>query len=152
MTGRQVVIDPVIVDRARGMLERAHVLRDNADGVPDDAERFRQYYLAALRAAGAALAVYEPRVIPVRSRRGSRSAWKRIGLLIPELAESARRMDERSSTRMNIEAGLTRTVPPGDLHALRGELLDLLDRAESLVVAYEQGNLAHQRPAGIYTA
>ena len=53
---------------------------------------------------------------------------------------------------MNIEAGLTRTVPPGDLHALRGELLDLLDRAESLVVAYEQGKLAHQRPAGIYTA
>ena len=87
-----------------------------------------------------------------RPWRGSRSAWKRIGLLIPELAESARRMDERSSTRMNIEAGLTRTVPPGDLHALRGELLDLLDRAESLVVAYEQGKLAHQRPAGIYTA
>ncbi|GAB05556.1 hypothetical protein GII30_14310 [Gordonia amarae] len=152
MPGRQVVIDPVIVDRARGMLERAHMLFGNADAVPDAPERFRQYYLAALRAAGAALAVFEPRVVPVRARRGSRSAWKRIALVIPELAGAAQRMEDRSSTRMNIEAGLTRTVDAGDLESLRREVLDLFDRAERLVVAYEQGKLAHQQSAGIYTA
>lgn len=152
MTVRQVVIDPVIVDRARGMLERAHILFDNADAVPDAPERFRQYYLAALRASGAALAVFEPRVTPARARRGSRSAWKRIALLIPELADAARQMADRSSTRMNIEAGLTRTVDAGDLESLRGVVLDLFDRAEGLVLAYEQGKLTHQQSTGIYTA
>ena len=51
-----------------------------------------------------------------------------------------------------IEAGLTRTVDAGDLESLRREVLDLFDRAERLVVAYEQGKLAHQQSAGIYTA
>ena len=51
-------VDPVMVGRARDLLERAHVLFDNADGVDDDVERFRQLYLVALRASGAALAVH----------------------------------------------------------------------------------------------
>lgn len=152
MTVRQAVVDPVIVNRARDMLERAHVLFGNADEVPDGAERFRQYYLAALHAAGAALVVHEPRVVPARSRRGSRSAWERVVVLIPELAGAARRMAGRSSMRMNIEAGLIRTVEPAELRSLRCEVLTLLDQAEGHVVAYEQGKSAHQRPAGIYTA
>ena len=41
-------VDPVMVGRARDLLERAHVLFDNADGVDDDVERFRQLYLCLL--------------------------------------------------------------------------------------------------------
>ena len=48
VTGRDAratrpVVDPIMVSRSRDLLERAYVLLDNADGVADGAERFRQY-------------------------------------------------------------------------------------------------------------
>ena len=39
---RADAVDPVLVGRARDLLDRAEILIDNADGVPDTAERFRQ--------------------------------------------------------------------------------------------------------------
>lgn len=139
-------IDPVVVVRARDLLERAEILTENADGVPDDAERFRQYYLAALRAAGAALAVYEP---PVRraSRRVSPNAWSRISSAVPELAEFASAFAGMSTVRMEIESGLRRRVDASVVTGLRSRLLVFLDAVEDIVVAYEQGKLAHQAPA-----
>ena len=66
-------IDPIVVRRSRDLLDRAEILFENADGVEDGTERFRQYYLTALRAAGAAIEIHEPSIRPVR-RRHSRNA------------------------------------------------------------------------------
>ncbi|GAC49686.1 hypothetical protein GOACH_16_00680 [Gordonia aichiensis NBRC 108223] len=136
-------IDPVVVVRARDLLERAEILVENADGVPDDAERFRQYYLAALRAAGAALAVYEP---PTRraSRRVSPNAWSRISSAVPELADFAGAFARLSTVRMDIESGLRRSVEGSAVTGLRARVLSFLDAVEGIVVSYEQGKLSHQ--------
>lgn len=136
-------IDPVVVVRARDLLERAEILVENADGVPDDAERFRQYYLAALRAAGAALAVYEPPTKRV-SRRVSPNAWSRISSAVPDLAEFAEAFAGLSAVRMEIESGLRRSVEGSAVAALRSRVLSFLDAVEDIIVGYEQGKLAHQ--------
>lgn len=131
------IVDPVMVGRARDLLERAHVLVDNADGVDDDAERFRHYYLAALRAAGAALAVHEP----VRAvRRGTPNAWTRIGVVAPELAPIAARFAALSPVRMKIESGIIRTIDPDSVTGMRMLVLDFLRRVETAIIAYEQGH------------
>ncbi|GAA1482884.1 hypothetical protein GCM10009624_33240 [Gordonia sinesedis] len=136
-------VDPVLVGRARDLLDRAEILMDNADGVPDAAERFRQYYLAALRAAGAALAVHEP---PGRTaaRRGSPNAWSRIALRVPELADYADEFARLSGVRMNIETGLTRDhdIEVHEVTRLRTRVFAFLDDVEAAVTAYEQGKHA----------
>ncbi len=143
MNTSTITIDPLVVTRGRDLLERAHLLFDNADSVPDDAERFRQFYLTALRAAGAALAMYEIPTRPSR-RRNSRSAWARIAATIPALADQAAHFARLSTMRMDIEAGIRRSVDPGQVTVMRETVLDFLDDAEQIVIAYEQGKLAHQ--------
>ena len=135
---RADAVDPVLVGRARDLLDRAEILIDNADGVPDTAERFRQYYLAALRAAGAALAIHEP-VTRTVARRGSPNAWTRIALRVPELGAYADEFAGLSGLRMDIEMGLTREVAPDRLNRLRVRVFAFLDDVEALVTAYEQG-------------
>ncbi|MFT4043829.1 MAG: SAV_6107 family HEPN domain-containing protein [Gordonia sp. (in: high G+C Gram-positive bacteria)] len=136
-------VDPVVVTRSRDLFERAEVVFANADGVTDDPERFRQYYLAALRAAGAALAVHEP---PVRggARRVSANAWARISSTVPELTHFAQRFSDLSRTRMEIESGISRTIDPATVDGLRADVDTFLDAVERLLIAYEQGSLAHQ--------
>ena len=69
----QPVIDPWVIDRSRDLLERAYLLFDNADGITDQPERFRQFYLAALRSSGAVLALSLIHISePTRRLRGSR--------------------------------------------------------------------------------
>lgn len=142
------VVDPVRVGRARDLLERAEVLVAVADRTPvgeiDDTERFRQYYLAALRGAGAALAIAEP---VRRTRRAQREdAWSRIEAYVPVLSEYAQVFTAESRIRARIEAGLLRALPPGRVAELRVNVLALLDAAEMAIVAYEQG---HSKPAGV---
>ncbi|MGC4934958.1 SAV_6107 family HEPN domain-containing protein [Gordonia sp. DT30] len=137
-TTHRAQVDPVVVGRARGLLERADNLLDNASGIADDAERFRQLYLTALRAAGAALAIGEPAY--GRSTRGlSSNAWNRLAAVVPELADQAGRFCAWSSLRMNIEAGIERRVDPVVVAELHRLVLTFLDTVEGLVIAYEQG-------------
>ncbi|SDU41246.1 SAV_6107 family HEPN domain-containing protein [Gordonia westfalica] len=140
---RSAPVDPVMVGRARDLLARAHLLLDNADGVSDDAERFRQFYLVALRAAGAALAIGEP-VGP--SRRKTSNAWTRIGVVAPELAPLAARFASLSSVRMKIESGIIRTLDPDSVAGMRLLVLDFLRQVETLVIAYEQGKFGTEEP------
>lgn len=140
---RSAPVDPVMVGRARDLLARAHLLLDNADGVSDDAERFRQFYLVALRAAGAALAIGEP-VGP--ARRKTSNAWTRIGVVAPELAPLAARFASLSSVRMKIESGIIRTLDPDSVAGMRLLVLDFLRQVETLVIAYEQGKFGTEEP------
>ncbi|MBM7278178.1 hypothetical protein JTZ10_10430 [Gordonia rubripertincta] len=133
---RSAPVDPVMVGRARDLLQRAHLLLDNADGVSDDAERFRQFYLVALRAAGAAIAISEP-VGP--ARRKTSNAWTRIGVVAPDLAPLAARFATLSPIRMKIESGIIRTLDPDSVAGMRLLVLDFLRKVETLVIAHEQG-------------
>ncbi|MBD0860079.1 hypothetical protein IA539_02480 [Gordonia sp. zg691] len=135
--------DPAMVGRARDLLARAHLLLDNADGVEDDAERFRQLYLVALRASGAALAVHEP---IGTTRRKTSNAWTRIGMVAPELAQPAARFAALSPVRMKIESGIIRTLDPDSVAGMRLLVLEFLRRVETMVIAYEQGKLGGQVP------
>ena len=49
-----------------------------------------------------------------------------------------------SSVRMEIESGLRRSVEGATVVALRSRVLSFLDAVEDIIVAYEQGKLAHQ--------
>lgn len=161
MSHRSAVIDPVVIGRSRDLLDRAYLLFDNADAIEfdaldaglavDEAERFRQYYLSALRAAGAAIALHEPRLRPVRVR-GSRSAWSRLRSLIPSLSPFAESFAARSRTRMNIESGIDRTVDPEVVGALRADAVRFLGEVEGLIIAYEQGKSAGSRSGSADTA
>ncbi|WAC55858.1 SAV_6107 family HEPN domain-containing protein [Gordonia sp. SL306] len=142
-TGSTTDIDPIVVGRSRDLLDRAQNLFDNADGVDDSAERFRQYYLTALRAAGAALEIHEPTNRPVR-RRHSRSAWNRVPVVVPELDDHAAYFAARSRIRLDIEAGLVRSIDDRAVQQMRRRVIDLLDAVEALLISYEQGKLPHQ--------
>ncbi|MXP21110.1 hypothetical protein GIY30_07055 [Gordonia sp. HNM0687] len=144
-------IDPIVVRRSRDLFDRALILFDNADGVEDSAERFRQYYLTALRAAGAALEIYEPSTRPVR-RRHSRNAWNRLPIVVPALAGHADYFAGRSGIRLDIESGLVRTIDDRTLGHLRRQVLALLDDVEELLVAYEQGKLSEHEASPDRTA
>lgn len=132
-------VDPVVVGRARGLLERADLLLDNAVGVEDRPEQFRQFYLAALRAAGVALEIVEPRPTRSTRRRGSSNAWRRIAGVAPELGVHADYFAARSVLRMNIEAGIVRAVEPAVVAEMHRRVLAFLDAVESMLIAYEQG-------------
>ncbi|MFW0791680.1 SAV_6107 family HEPN domain-containing protein [Gordonia sp. CPCC 205333] len=141
-TAADVIVDPIVVRRSRDLLERGDNLLANADGVADSAERFRQYYLAALRGAGSILAVLEPSA-PTARRRGSRSAWARLSVAVPEWDAAAGYLASVSDVRMKIESGQVRTVDTALAATLRRYVVALLDDADAIVVAYEQGKLAN---------
>lgn len=131
-------VDPIVIGRAREMLSRADLLLDNALGLDDDAERFRQLYLAALRAAGSALAIGEH--AHRRSTRGlSSNAWRRLAVIVPELGEYADFFAARSSVRMEIEAGIARTVAPSFVAETHRRVLTFLDAVESMIIDCEHG-------------
>jgi len=133
--------DPRVIGRSRDLLERAETLFDQAAGVHDDgAERFRQFYLAAIRAAGAVLAVHEPPG-PVRRRRDARDAWSRIKAVAPEYAELAEYFGGLSQMRSNVEAGLVRTVDPTLCARVERRAMEFLDAADATLLSYEQGHI-----------
>lgn len=135
-------VDPIVVRRARDLLDRGDNLLANADGVAEVTERFRQYYLAALRAAGSILAVLETPAPRSRSR-GSRSAWARLSVVVPEWASAGEYLASLSDVRMKIESGQIHSIDPALPATLRRYAVALLDDAEGIIVAYEQGKLAN---------
>ncbi|WP_440712605.1 SAV_6107 family HEPN domain-containing protein [Gordonia sp. FQ] len=140
--------DPRVVLRSRDLLDRAEVLFEDAARVTDDgAERFRQFYLAAIRAAGAVLAVYEPPG-PVRRRRNARDAWSRIKAAAPQYAELAEYFGGLSAMREKVEVGLVRQVDDTLCARVERRAAEFLDAADASLLAYEQGALpGAERPA-----
>ncbi|GAC55865.1 hypothetical protein GOHSU_02_00080 [Gordonia hirsuta DSM 44140 = NBRC 16056] len=135
-------MDPHLVHRSRDLLDRAEVLFDDAAGITDDgAERFRQFYLAAIRAAGAILAVYEPPG-PVRRRRNARDAWSRVKAVAPQYAELAEYFGGLSLMRSRVEAGLVRQVDDTLCARVERRAAEFLDAADASLLAYEQGRLS----------
>lgn len=137
MTGTQHnTPDPTVVVRARDLLSKADSLAAHAGDAPDDAERLRELYVCALRAAGAALVIGES---PTAARRGSSSAWARLPRAIPSLTTWATYFAGLSRLRADIEVGIVRDVDPEQVSRTHARLLDFLDDVEAEVVAYEQG-------------
>ncbi|MFT4086082.1 MAG: SAV_6107 family HEPN domain-containing protein [Gordonia sp. (in: high G+C Gram-positive bacteria)] len=132
-------VDPGVVHRSRDLLDRAEALFDAAGGVEDDgAERFRQFYLAAIRSAGAILVVFEP-VGPVRRRRDARDAWSRIKSVAPQYAELAEYFGGLSQMRERVEAGLVKDVDDTFCARVERRAAEFLDAADATLLSYEQG-------------
>ncbi|AYF75587.1 hypothetical protein D7D52_18955 [Nocardia yunnanensis] len=93
--------------RAGDLLRKADGLLMQARGETDPAERFRTAYLAALRAAGAVLALTGADRAP---RARSRNAWVLMQRAAPEFVMWADYFTGQSETRAALEAGLPRPV------------------------------------------
>ncbi|MFE3194471.1 SAV_6107 family HEPN domain-containing protein [Nocardia sp. NPDC059240] len=93
--------------RAGELLRKADGLLAEAQGEPDPAERFRVAYLAALRGAGAVLALTGADRAP---RARSRNAWVLMQRAAPEFVMWADYFTGQSETRAALEAGLPRPV------------------------------------------
>ncbi|MCX4095247.1 SAV_6107 family HEPN domain-containing protein [Nocardia sp. alder85J] len=105
MAGR--VERPAYSGRAGGLLDRADGLLLQAGAEPDPQERFRTAYLAALRGAGAVLALTNADRAP---RARSRNAWVLMQQAAPEFVMWADYFSSHSETRAALEAGLDRPV------------------------------------------
>ncbi|MGL4304566.1 MAG: SAV_6107 family HEPN domain-containing protein [Mycobacteriaceae bacterium] len=111
---------------AQDFIGRADDLLIDAAGSTDPGERFVYSYLAALRGAGAVLAVMERRV----RHSGSRSAWVRMRTVSPEFTQWATYFAQHSVTRAAVEAGITARVDAvlaNQLYLKAGEFLDAVD-------------------------
>ncbi|MEU0541515.1 SAV_6107 family HEPN domain-containing protein [Nocardia sp. NPDC005978] len=93
--------------RAGELLRRADGLLMEAAGEHDPTERFRTAYLAALRGAGAVLALTGADRAP---RARSRNAWVLMQKAAPEFVMWADYFTGQSETRAALEAGLPREV------------------------------------------
>ncbi|MBF6239547.1 SAV_6107 family HEPN domain-containing protein [Nocardia otitidiscaviarum] len=93
--------------RAGELLRRADGLLIQAAGEGDPAERFRTAYLAALRGAGAVLALTGVDRMP---RARSRNAWVLMQKAAPEFIMWSDYFSAQSETRAALEAGLPREI------------------------------------------
>ncbi|SIS20628.1 SAV_6107 family HEPN domain-containing protein [Williamsia sterculiae] len=127
--------DPRAIWQARDLLSRADELVGQAVATTDHLERFRLLYVAALRGAGAALAVREN----PGARRTSNSAWARLPRAVPSLAAAASYFAGMSRLRSDIEAGLDRTIGHADIVDIEGRVRGLLDDVDAVITDYERG-------------
>ncbi len=100
-------VHPVQPGRAGMLLRRADGLLMEAAGERDPRERFRGAYLAALRGAGAVLALTGADTAP---RARSRNAWVMLQRAAPEFVMWADYFSGHSATRAALEAGLPRAI------------------------------------------
>ncbi|GAA3038066.1 hypothetical protein GCM10010528_18290 [Gordonia defluvii] len=137
-----VGIEPTVVMDAHRLLDQAIRITDDGDLVVGNAERLRTYYLAALRTAGAVLAVLESRR---RGPRGQRSAWVRLGAQARAagggfgVADSAAYFAGYSALRQRIETGLVDDVDQAMVARMRVHLEAFIAAAEGVLADYEQG-------------
>lgn len=134
--------EPAQIISARELLERADVRLRESDVVTDPTEEFSALYQSALRGAGAVLAVAER---PSR-RRGSRSAWTRLPLALPELAGWASYFAGLSRLRADAEAGIS-AVTGDQIAALRPHVDEFLRVVEMEIDRREQGKSSNM-PVG----
>lgn len=141
MTTRRSTPDPRAILRARDLLSRADTMAVHAGDVDDAAEQVRGLYLAALRAAGAALAVGET----TTRRRGPASAWARLPRSVPAFTRWAAHFAGLSRLRADIELGVVHDVTPETVSRARAAVVDFLADVEALVDACARGDVAPQR-------
>ncbi|WP_116199027.1 SAV_6107 family HEPN domain-containing protein [Amycolatopsis circi] len=98
---------PPAAPEAVTLLAQANRGLDHAENERDPAERFIGAYLAALRGAGAVLAV---RGRPRRGRGRPASGWVLLDAVAPELREWSAFFADHSETRAAAEAGITGRV------------------------------------------
>ncbi|PYE15788.1 hypothetical protein DFR67_10915 [Williamsia limnetica] len=134
--------EPAQIISARDLLDRAESRLRESDVVTDPTEEFSALYQAALRAAGAVLAVTEK---PKR-RRGSLSAWSRLPQAVPELTGWATYFAGLSRLRADAEVGL-RPVLEEQIAALRPRVDEFLHVVETEIIRREQGK-GSKMPAG----
>lgn len=97
--------------RAASLLRKADDLLSGAAGAESPAERFRLAYLAALRGAGAVVAVAEVRAPKRPARRPrTRNAWMLMARADEAFTEWSDYFADRSATRASVEAGVARAV------------------------------------------
>ncbi|WP_420753834.1 SAV_6107 family HEPN domain-containing protein [Rhodococcus sp. O3] len=128
--GRRGCVTRPVSSRAATMLRRADELLSEAAGTRDAAERFQLAYLAALRGAGAVLAVAEVRAGQVVRRARTRNAWVLMAKADPGFARWADFFADRSETRAAIESGITRTLPADEADRFYGEVGSFLHEVE----------------------
>ncbi|MBW4721631.1 SAV_6107 family HEPN domain-containing protein [Saccharothrix obliqua] len=112
---------------AAALLGQARACVRAADRAVTPADRFTTAYLAALRAAGAVLAL---RGRPVRGRAEPTSAWALLPGLAPELREWAWYFASCSPARAALRMGAVRRVDPrsaDDLVRQAGQFTELVD-------------------------
>ncbi|MFC4123538.1 SAV_6107 family HEPN domain-containing protein [Nocardia rhizosphaerae] len=93
--------------RAGGLLRQADALLTDSAWEHEPGERFRTAYLAALRGAGAMIALSGADRAP---RARSRSAWVLLRRATPEFAMWADYFEAHSQLRADLEAGLDRKI------------------------------------------
>ncbi|UKD55501.1 MULTISPECIES: SAV_6107 family HEPN domain-containing protein [Amycolatopsis] len=98
---------PPAPPEAVALLAQANRGLDHAENERDPAERFIGAYLAALRGAGAVLAV---RGRPRRGRGRPASGWVLLDAVAPELREWSAFFADHSETRAAAEAGISGRV------------------------------------------
>lgn len=133
-TKSDLTIEPRVVHNAHRLLDEAVRIADDGDLVGGNAERLRLYYLAALRTAGAALAVLESRR---RGPRGQRSAWVRLAA--QGIVEPADYFAGLSGLRQRIETGFVADVDQSVVARMRVRLTAFMAQAEGILADYEQG-------------
>jgi SAV_6107-like HEPN len=128
------------VTRKRALLDRADRLLIEAMGEPDPRERLRAGYLAALRGAGAVLALTSASV-PTRAK--SRSAWVLMARAAPEFVMWSDYFAGFSATRAALEAGIQREVAPAEADEFCSRVAAFLHDVEDLI-----GDESRLRPMG----
>ncbi|WP_405498093.1 SAV_6107 family HEPN domain-containing protein [Nocardia sp. NBC_00511] len=124
--------------RAGELLRKADGLLMQSEGERDPAERFRTAYLAALRGAGAVLALTGADRAP---RARSRNAWVLMQRAAPEFVMWADYFTGQSETRAALEAGLPRPIDDRRADEFASRVGAFLHDVEDLLVA-----AAQQRP------
>jgi hypothetical protein len=116
--------------RAGSLLDRADGLLLQAAAETDPRERFRTAYLAALRGAGAVLALTGADRAP---RARSRNAWVLMQQAAPEFVMWADYFSSFSETRAAIEAGLDRPVDARQAGEFASRVAAFLHDVEDLI-------------------
>jgi hypothetical protein len=121
------------------LLDRADRLLIEAMGEPDPRERFRAAYLAALRGAGAVLAITTASA-PARAK--SRNAWVLMARAAPEFVMWSDYFAGFSATRAALEAGISRDVTGAEADEFCLRVTAFLHDVEDLI-----GDESRLRPA-----
>lgn len=123
-------VHPVQPGRAGMLLRRADGLLMEAAGERDPRERFRVAYLAALRGAGAVLALTGADTAP---RARSRNAWVMLQRAAPEFVMWADYFSGHSATRAALEAGLPREIDEAAADEFSSRVAAFLHDVEDLI-------------------
>jgi len=101
----------------------------------DPADRFLHAHFAALRAAGAVLAV----VVPPRGRGRDRSAWEQLADRVPELAGWAAVFADAARVRAAVEGGRVDLADDARADRALADAEDFRDAIDSLVARPASG-------------